>query len=117
MIRQWPMLHLLALLPLASAMAQASRDTTRICVAPASVEANTGSPATMVDAVRETFTTFHTGASLGVAPLNARLASQVREEAKLAGCRYLLLTTVKHQRKSSGGSSLRRMARSWWSGR
>lgn len=74
----------------------------RICLAPAAVEAT---PAGMdpVAAVRDAFSSFLTGPSLAVHPLSARLRSQVREEAKLAGCRFLLLSTVRHERKTGGG--------------
>jgi len=75
---------------------------TQICLAPVAVEA---APTGMdpVTAVRDAFTSFLTGPSLAVQPLSARLQSQVREEAKLAGCRFLLLPTLKHERKSGGG--------------
>jgi hypothetical protein len=74
---------------------------TRICLAPATVEA---APAGVdpVSAVRETFTSFLSGPSLTVQPLSARLQSQVREEAKAGSCAYLLLPTIKHQRKTGG---------------
>lgn len=80
---------------------------TRICLAPAAVEA---APAGVdpLSAVRETFTSFLTGPTLAVTPLEARLAAQVREEAKLAGCTYLLLPTIKHERKTGGGGLLRK---------
>ncbi len=82
--------------------APAGPNATQICLAPATVEAApTG--VDPVAAVRETFSSFLTGPSLGVTPLNARLQSQVREEAKLANCSYLLLTTIKHERKTGGG--------------
>jgi hypothetical protein len=76
--------------------------TTQICLAPVAVEA---APTGLdpVTAVRDAFTSFLTGPSLAVKPLSARLQSQVREEAKLAGCRFLLLPSVKHERKSGGG--------------
>jgi hypothetical protein len=75
---------------------------TTICLAPVTVEAT---PAGMdpVAAVRDAFMNFLSGPSLGVQPLNARLQSQVREEAKLAGCRFLLLPSIKHERKTGGG--------------
>jgi len=82
---------------------------TQICLAPAAVEA----APTGVDplsAVRETFTSFLTGPSLAVAPLQARLRAQVREEAKLAGCPYLLIPTIKHERKTGGGGMLGKVA-------
>jgi hypothetical protein len=93
----------LALVPAGAAQTAtpAPPNLTRICLAPAAVEAapNGVDPVT---AVRATFTSFLTGPSLAVTPLEARLASQVREEAKLAGCPYLLLPTLKHQRKTGG---------------
>jgi hypothetical protein len=78
---------------------------TRICLAPATVEAAPGGfdPET---AVRETFTGFLTGPTLSVTPLKARLASQAREEAKLAGCSFTLIPTIKHVRKTGGGGFL-----------
>jgi hypothetical protein len=78
---------------------------TRICLAPATVEAVPGGfdPET---AVRETFTSFLTGPSLAVTPLQARLVSQAREEGKLAGCAFLLFPTIKHERKTGGGGFL-----------
>jgi hypothetical protein len=109
MTRRSSALHLLGFLPLASTLAQARPDTTRICLAPAHVETAIGNASEAVNAVRETFTTFLTGPTLQVRPLNARLESQVHEEAKAAACPYLLLPTVKHVRKTSGGF-LRRMA-------
>lgn len=87
-----------------SAAAPAAQAGTQVCLAPAAVEA-VPSGVDPVAAVRETFTRFLTGPSLGVKPLTARLASQAREEARLAGCPYLLLPTIKHERKT-GGSGL-----------
>ena len=76
-----------AALILLSAVAAASprpsvSDTTRICLAPTTVEANAGGVAAIVDAVRESFTSFLTGPTLQAKPLTARLQSQAREEAK-----------------------------------
>jgi hypothetical protein len=94
----------LLILPLTPIGVQGAPDTAtqKICLAPASVEsAPTGSDP--VEAVRESFTSFLTGPTLGVTPLSARLESQVRLEGKQAGCTHLLLTTIKHQRKTGGG--------------
>lgn len=85
-------------------------DTTRICLAQASVEASVGDASAAAAAVREMFTSFLTGPSLHPEPLTARLVSQVREEARRAGCPYLLLMTLRHERKRSGGGLLGRMA-------
>jgi len=75
-------------------------DTTRVCLAPTTVEASTGDANTVVKAVAERLTEFLSGPSLGVQPLSARLTSQVRMEAQQANCRFLLLTTAKQEHKS-----------------
>ena len=93
---------------IARALGQA--DTTWICLAPTSVEENSGNASKAMDASRETFTGFLTGPSLAPHPLKARLESQVREEARQAGCPYLLLTTLKHVQKRTGGSVFGKMA-------
>jgi hypothetical protein len=102
------MLH--QILPLVIVMVSGPGDTTRICLAPTSVEASPGDAASAASAVRDLFLGFLTGPSLRPQPLTAKLASQVREEAHQAGCPYLLLTNFKHQHKRSGGSLLGRMA-------
>jgi len=83
--------------------AQAQDATTRICLAPTSVTASVGSATVLADAVEEALTEFLTGPSLKVTPLSARLESQAREEAKLAGCRHVLFTDVRQQRKQGSG--------------
>ena len=103
----------MAVWPLAAAAAQepaaAGPDVAQICLAPATVEAapNGLDP---VSAVRDAFTSFLTGPTLAVNPLSARLQSQAREEAKIGGCGFLLLTTVKHVRKTGGSGLLGKMA-------
>lgn len=98
-----------AILPAAARPASAQAPA-RICLAPATVQASTGTADAAATAVRESFTSFLTGPSLAVAPLTSRLESQAREEARAAGCPYLLLTSVKHVRKTGGGGLLGRMA-------
>ena len=95
----WYTAFAIALLP-----AHATTDTVRVCLAPSSVQVVAGNSDAAIDAVRGTFTSFLTGPSLGVKLLAARLASQVREEAKSAECPYLLLTTFKHER--TGGHTV-----------
>jgi hypothetical protein len=102
------MLH--DVLPLVLTLLAGGGDTTRICLAPASVESSVGDASTAANAVRDVFTSMLTGPSLRPQALSARLASQVREEARQASCPYLLLTTFKHQQKRKGGSMLGRMA-------
>jgi hypothetical protein len=90
-------------LPLAASIAQENPQAARICLVPTKAEMVTGNTETAITAVRETFTSVLTGPSLGVMPLEARLASQAREEAKQKSCAYVLLTTIKHQRKQDHG--------------
>ena len=87
----------------AATVGQEKAPGSRICLAPTSVTASVGQASSVSDAVRETLTSFLTGPSIGVSPLSARLESQVREEAAAAGCRYVLFTEAKHQRKQGGG--------------
>ena len=101
---------MLACLAVADAAAQDSASATRICLAPTSVEASSGSTTAAIDAAREAFTSYLTGPSLRAEPLKSKLASQVKEEAKQAGCPYLLLTTMKHVQKRGGGGWLGRAA-------
>lgn len=96
-------MYLVVLLPIGAAHASEHADTTRICLGPTTVEAAVGSAATAASAVREAFTSFLAGPSIGVTPLNARLQSQAREEARQASCRFLLLTTMKHEQKHGSG--------------
>ena len=61
--------------PVQGAPAQAAPVKAHICLAPTSVETSTGTAATAMSAVRETFTSFLTGPTLETAPLTSRLAS------------------------------------------
>jgi hypothetical protein len=112
MIRPTTMCLLAGAMPMLLAPARAVAQTdaapatvTQICLAPAAVEAapNGVDP---IAAVRDAFTSFLTGPTLAVQPLSARLQSQVRQEAKLAGCRFLLLSSVKHERNTGGGGGI-----------
>jgi hypothetical protein len=108
-----PTIHALGALLLlpAAALAQSGgvKTVTGICLAPAVVEA-APSGVDPASAVQATFTSFLTGPTLTVQPLTARLQSQVREEAKLNGCAFLLLPRVKHERKTGGGGLLGKVA-------
>jgi hypothetical protein len=81
----------------------------QICLAPATVKAapNGVDP---LSAVRDAFTSFLNGPTLAVQPLSSRLQSQARQEAKRAGCGLLLLTTIRHERKTGGGGLFGKMA-------
>ena len=92
------------------AAAQQEGTVTRICLAPASVEASSGDATAAIDAARETFNAFLTGPSLKAEPLKSRLESQAREEAKQAACPWTLFTSLKVVSKKSGGNLLGQVA-------
>jgi hypothetical protein len=83
--------------------AQDAAAKSTICLAPTTAQMASGNAADGSTAVRETFTSYLTGPTLAAMPLKARLASQAREEAKQASCRYVLYTSMKLERGKSGG--------------
>jgi hypothetical protein len=83
--------------------AQGAAEKTTICLAPAAVQMASGSSADGGTAVRESFASYLSGPTLAVTPLQARLASQEREEAKQASCRYVVYTSMKLEKNKSGG--------------
>ena len=89
--------------PFTLGVAQGNAPTGRICLMPTSVQMVSGSSDAAVTAVRTSFSSFLTGPSLGVVELKARLQSQAREEAKQANCPYVLITSMKQQRKTDRG--------------
>lgn len=88
------------------AAAAATPGKAHICLAPSSVETASGTAAQAMQAVRETFSSFLTGPTLEVAPLQSRLASQAKAEAKSANCPFVLFTTLKQVHKGGGGPNL-----------
>ena len=90
-------------IPGTAVVAQDTAQGARICLMPTSVQMVSGSSDAAVTAVRASFSSFLTGPSLSVVELKARLQSQAREEAKQANCPYVLLTTMKQQRKTDRG--------------
>jgi hypothetical protein len=94
---------------IASLHAQSAASKTTICLAPATVQMASGSSADGGTAVREAFASYLNGPTLAVTPLNARLASQTREEAKQASCGFVVYTSMKLERGKSGGGFLGKM--------
>jgi len=92
-----------------SLAAQGATEKSTICLAPAAVQMASGSTSDGGNAVRESFTSYLSGPTLAVTPLNAKLASQAREEAKQASCRYVLYTSMQLERGKSGGGFLGKM--------
>ena len=75
----------------------------QICLAPPSAEIPNIETAQAVAAVRDTFAGYLSGPSLSVTPLQARIGSQVREEARQKGCRFVLFVNVIQQSKVNNG--------------
>lgn len=109
--RSWGALASVALAALVAAPleAQGSAQKTTICLAPASVRMASGNSSDGSTAVRETFASYLSGPTLAVTPLNARLASQAREEAKQASCKYVVYASMTLERGKSGNRVLGRM--------
>lgn len=80
-----------------------------ICLAPTTAQVASGGTADGATAVRETLGSYLAGPTLAVTPLNARLTSQAREEAKQASCKYVVFTSMKLERNKSGGGFLGKM--------
>ena len=83
--------------------AQGAAEKTTICLAPAAVQMASGNSADGGTAVRESFASYLSGPTLAVTPLQSRRASQAREEAKQASCRYVVYTSMKLEKNKSGG--------------
>jgi hypothetical protein len=93
----------LVALTAASLAAQNPASKTTICLAPTTAQMASGNTADGGNAVRESFASYLSGPTLTVAPLNAKLQSQAREEAKQASCNYVVYTSMKLERGKSGG--------------
>ena len=77
--------------------------TAPICLAPASAQFPNSNATEASAAVSGLFKSYLTGPSLSVVPLTARLASQAREEARNANCKFVLFVTAKQERHRSNG--------------
>src|SRR5438045_1177515 len=82
----------------------ASRTNAPVCIAPASTQFVATNNANASDAVNELFKSYLTGPTVSATPLSAKLASQAREEARRANCKFVLFVTVKQSRGRSGGA-------------
>ena len=105
-----PQAFILLTLAAEVALAQTEVHVTRICLAPATVEASSGNATAAVDAARETFHAFLTGPSVSAELLKSRLESQAREEAKQAGCPWTLFTSLMVISKNSSGNIIGQVA-------
>lgn len=103
------MLHLALAVIVASTSAatSATRTSAPICLAPASAQFPSTDATVASATVTELFKSYLTGPSLSVVPLTARLASQAREEARGAHCKFVLFVTARAERHKSDGALAR----------
>ena len=87
----------------------AAAPTARICIAPATIE-SAPSAADAMTAIRDAFSSILSGPGITAVPLQSKLQSLVRDEAKQLNCSFLLLPTFKHVHKTSGGGMLGKAA-------
>ncbi|MEJ1963468.1 MAG: hypothetical protein WDO56_18685 [Gammaproteobacteria bacterium] len=92
-----------ALVAAQAAAAAPGAGAIHVCLAPPSAQMPGVSSGDATAAVRNVFKSYLAGPSLAVEMLDARLASQAREEAKQKHCGYVLYTTVAQERKKSSG--------------
>lgn len=100
----------LALAIIVTSALNAPRAAAPICLAPANAQFAGTDAVQASAAVNELFKSYLTGPSLSVVPLTARLPSQVREEARQANCKFLLLVTAKLQHQKRSGGALGQIA-------
>lgn len=81
----------------------------RICQVMPKAQVTTGSAAQAAEAVRNTFASYLTGPRLEIASLNARLPSQVMEEARQSQCDYVLYASMTQKKGGGGGMFSRAM--------
>jgi len=93
-----------------SASAADGARPTPICLAPPSAQIPGTNNDEALASVREVFTKYLTGPTVSVQPLEARLTSQAREEAKQKRCAYVLYTKVVQERKTRSSGFLGRVA-------
>jgi hypothetical protein len=96
--------HACGLLALAAAPAAAQTSASSTCIAIVLPVAQgvDGSATDVGTAVRERLTSYLSGPSMQVVPLDARLSSQVLQEARVKNCPHVLTTTVTLKRGGSG---------------
>lgn len=101
---------LLVICATVAASASASGAGTQICMAPPSAQIPNVDTAQAVAAVREIFSGYLSGPTLSVIPLQAKLSSQVREEAKQKNCSLVLFTSVIQRSKTVTSGLMSRLA-------
>lgn len=77
-----------------------------ICLAYTVVEVAPGKVSDAADAVRAAFSEYLAGPSIELKSLASKLPSQAAQEARLAGCPFVLYTTLKHVHKTGGGGGI-----------
>jgi hypothetical protein len=78
----------------------------RIGLVKPKVQMGSGDTAQASETIRNLLSEYLSGPTIQITQLEARLPDQFEEEARRAGCDYILATEVVHRRGSSGGGVL-----------
>lgn len=97
----------LAIASVAGAQESAAQSV-RIGLVKPKVQMGSGDTAQASEAVRNILSEYLSGPTMQVTLLEARLPDQFEEEARRAGCDYILATEVVHRRSGGGGGVLGR---------
>jgi hypothetical protein len=100
----WGLFAALAVPPAADAQDAPPASSVRIGLVKPKVQVGSGDTAQASEAIRTLLAEYLSGPTLQVTLLEARLPGQFEEEARRAGCDYVLSTEVVHSRGTSGGS-------------
>ena len=100
----WGLFAALVVPPAADAQDAPPANSVRIGLVKPKVQVGSGDTAQASETIRTLLSEYLSGPTLQVTLLEARLPDQFEEEARRAGCDYILSTEVVHSRGASGGS-------------
>ena len=92
------------------ALAAGAASPVQLCLAPPSAQIPGVTADDAISGVSDALKSYLTGPGVRTEPLEARLGSQAREEAKQKGCAYVLYTKVVQERKTKSNGLLGRIA-------
>jgi hypothetical protein len=92
--------------PSAAGVEEAASQSVRIGLVKTKVQMGSGDSTQASETIRRMFSEYLNGPTLQVTLLEARLPNQFEEEARQAGCDYILSTEVVHRRGGGGGGVL-----------
>jgi hypothetical protein len=90
--------------PYAADAQESAPQTVQLCLVKPKVQMGSGNTAQASEAIRGMLSEYLSGPTLQVTLLEARLPNQFEEEARRAGCSYILSTELVHRRGAGGGA-------------